>query len=147
MHIVRWILVILPLLLCSCVGTSARFERYSGPPESELMFIDKYNNFLHLGPCGMKWNYDNIYIFQLNGKNGKIDSSGFKVETSFPIVDKTGYVEIDRKKKIIKIDVQFIKKAAKNEIVTEKCEVNGEYRYKKYDFSGKGYELNPKEVR
>src|SRR5476651_697193 len=99
--------IALILMLCSCIGTRLEYSTKSLNPG---LYATKYNHVLHLGVCGMPWNYDRIYYIKLLKDDWRLQISDFEIRGESwrqPLSLKSGYIYIDRIKRYCDIDVKI----------------------------------------
>jgi hypothetical protein len=119
--------VIAATLLAGCVGTKITYS-----PREHMVSVERHNNILEIGPCGMPWNYDELFVILLKEGSDRCAASQLEVYQHGRLQVQSGYVALNRTNKTVTIDLTLLALEGVRE-VWRPFEYNGTHKYVESD--------------
>jgi hypothetical protein len=119
--------VVIAALFSGCVATKAIYS-----PKEHTVTVERQNNILEIGPCGMPWNYHDYFVVLLKEDVDRCDASQLELYGDHKLAVKSGHVTVNRANKTVTVNLTLL---ALKDFQQVACpfKYNGTFRYAERD--------------
>jgi hypothetical protein len=93
-----------------------------------MVTVERHNNVLAIGPCGMPWNYDDNFVILLQQGLDHCDFSQLEMYQHGRLTVQSGHVFLDRSKRTVTVDLTLLALEGVQK-VTRPFEYNGTFTH------------------